>query len=183
MASSTQTKTRLTLVHISKPYNHGHVLTPTDGPVFNRIKDLRDWIDPDIPESYSIERTPIGRSDAANLRLFLDPESTYLAFSASAWTFDTNIQDRSFRAWLRESSVVERSGVYFRHGYQPNSLALGPRDMFCWIADADFKVNKPFRQAFPGITAYLAFARREKLLEYVVCSPELRAKRLHRRLT
>jgi hypothetical protein len=62
------------------------------------------------------------------------------------------------------------STLTLKRGYVPHSLALGPNDMFCWIAEKDYKTNGAFRQMFPAIERYLAFAKVKKVLDRVVSS-------------
>jgi hypothetical protein len=143
----------------------------TDGSIFERFSTLRQWLVPNLHQDKPVNRTPLKR-DGANLRLFLGAESSYFACDVVTREFRTNIDSRDFTDWLLyEARNVLDNTRTLKRGYVPHSLALGPNDMFCWICEKDYKVNTAFRQAFPSIERFLAFAKSKKMLDRVVSPP------------
>lgn len=162
-----------------------HELIPydkLDGPIFDRITDLRQWILPGLPDERLVIRTPLEPRDGKNIRLFVGPESTYFVFDKDREDFSTNIQDREFRAWLKGNTKppAEEGGVRtFWPRCAPHSVALGPRDIFCVISTEGYKTSKAFKTAFPGIERYLEFAREAKILDKVVSIQGIETKPSH----
>jgi hypothetical protein len=104
--------------------------------------------------------------------MFLGSESTYFACNTQTGGFSTNIESAEFSDWLTYSACnpFDRADS-LKSGYVPHSLALGPNDIFCWIAKNDYKTSSAFQKLFPAIERYLAFAKAKKQLDGVVSTP------------
>ena len=84
-------------------------------------------------------------------RLFLGLESNYFVWEDYNHRFSHNVQTREFRDWVehcRLHRTPKSSEQTLKSGFGPHSLAFGPDDMFCWIAEKDFKLSHAFAAAF-----------------------------------